>query len=71
MYIYDIQYTDDVTGTTIRFAQFCPSGTDLGAWLKRIVLLLMDTTSSKFEVPGSNHVVDISNPESLMIAFST
>lgn len=71
MNIYDVQYTDESSGATTRFAQYCPTGTDLGAWLKRIVLLLMDTTSNKFEIPGTSQVVDISNPQSILIATST
>ena len=71
MNIYDIQYTDESSGATTRFAQYCPSGTDVSAWLKRIVNLLMDTTSNKLKIPGTNFTLDTSNPQSILITTST
>jgi len=71
MYIYDIQYVGEDSKTLTRFAQYCPPNTDVSAWLKRIVNMMFDATGNKITLPGTNITVDISHPESILIATST
>jgi len=73
MEIYDVAVTDEVTGATTRYAQYCPDGVPVKEFCAKLVQLLLFTPNSLrvITVPGTALTIDKNNVESVLVATST
>ena len=73
MEIFDVSVTDEVTGITTRYAQYCPAGIPVKAFCEKLVRLLLFSPDSLrvITVPGTALIIDKVNVESVLVATST
>ena len=73
MEIFDVAITDEVTGTTTRYAQYCPTGVTVAAFCAKLVQLVLFSPDSQrvITVPGTVLTIDKINVESVLVATST
>ena len=73
MEIFDVAVTDEITGVTTRYAQYCPAAISRANFCERLVQLLLFSPDSLrvITVPGTSLIIDKANIESVLVATST